>query len=87
MIINEPMFVSSGTNSDLRYNAFYPRWAYDQYREAISAQAQMARWNFLDLWNVIPPDNFSDAGLHLSARGEQLLIQQINPALQSISCK
>ncbi|MCZ7670394.1 MAG: hypothetical protein M5U34_26160 [Chloroflexi bacterium] len=39
LLINEPMFISSGRNSDLRYNAFYPRWAYDQYREMLGETA------------------------------------------------
>jgi hypothetical protein len=36
LLINEPMFISSGQNSDLRYNSFYPRWAYDQYRAMLA---------------------------------------------------
>jgi len=38
------------------------------------------------LWNTVPPGFFSDAGLHLSAAGERVLIQQLNPALQSLGC-
>ena len=40
LIINEPMFISRGQNSDLRYNSFYPRWAYDQYRELLNEQGR-----------------------------------------------
>jgi hypothetical protein len=87
LIVNEPIFIEGGPNGRVRYNIPYPRWAYDQYREAIIAQAQYAQWNFLDLWNIIPPEYFSDAGLHLSVRGEQMLIQQITPALQSLGCR
>ena len=29
VVINEPIFISDGANSDVRYNSFYPRWAYD----------------------------------------------------------
>jgi hypothetical protein len=86
LIVNEPIFVSNDANGTVRYNIPYPRWAYDQYREAVGREAQNAEWNYLDLWNVIPPDYFSDAGLHLSAAGERLLIEQINPALQSMGC-
>ncbi|HUE99533.1 MAG TPA: SGNH/GDSL hydrolase family protein [Anaerolineales bacterium] len=86
LIVNEPMFVAPGADTRVRYNAGYPRWAYDQYREAMAGQAQSAGWNYLDLWNAIPPQYFSDAGLHLGAEGERLLIEQINPALQSLLC-
>lgn len=33
------------------------------------------------------PEDFSDAGLHLSVAGERLLIGQINPVLQSMACQ
>lgn len=84
LIVNEPMFIAPGAETRVRYNAGYPRWAYDQYRKAIAAQAQSADWKYLDLWNVIPPQYFLDTSLHLGAEGERLLIEQLNPALQLI---
>lgn len=86
LIVNEPIFSVDETVSRVRYNLVYPRWAYDQYREALAAKAQIAGWNYLDLWNAVSPEYFSDAGLHLSLQGERQLIQQVNPALQSIAC-
>ncbi len=86
LIVNEPIFISGEANGLVRYNLPYPRWAYDQYRDAIGRQAQTAQWNYLDLWNAVPPEYFSDAGLHLSSIGERLLIDQINPVLESIWC-
>lgn len=70
----------------MRYNVGYPRWTYDQYREAIAAQARDAGWRYLYHWSAIPRGYFSDAGVHLSVEGEHLLVQQINPAVQSIAC-
>lgn len=72
-IINEPMFISNGHNSDLRYNAFYPRWAYDQYRESLAETAAAEDWNYLDLWDTIPPDEFTDTPVHLTAVGNRQL--------------
>ena len=86
LIVNEPMFIADGANSVLRYNLPYPRWAYDQYRAAMASQAEKAQWHYLDLWNAVPNRYFSDAGLHLSAAGERILIGQLNPALQSMGC-
>jgi hypothetical protein len=86
LIVNEPIFVMSNADKMVRYNLTYPRWVYDQYREAMTSQAQNAQWNYLDLWNAVPPEYFSDAGLHLSAAGERLLIEQINPAVQWLGC-
>lgn len=86
LIVNEPIYITLTADTRVRYNAVYPRWAYDQYREAMTVQAQTARWNYLDLWNAIPPQYFLDASLHLSPQGESLLIEKINPALLSIAC-
>jgi len=86
LIVNEPIFITEGEYAAIRYNSFYPRWAYDQYREALALQAQKSGWNYLDLWDALPPEYFSDAGFHLSIPGERLLNQLINPVLQSIAC-
>lgn len=84
-IINEPMFISSGTNSDLRYNAFYPRWAYDQYRDLISAQAEANGWNYLDWWDRIAPDEFTDSPVHLTPAGSLQLSQWLSDAIIATS--
>jgi hypothetical protein len=52
----------------------------------MAVQAQSAGWNYLDLWDAIPPQYFLDASLHLGAQGERLLIEELNPALLSIAC-
>jgi hypothetical protein len=69
LIINEPMFISSGQNSDLRYNSFYPRWAYDQYRAMLTDKAAANNWHYLDLWDSIAPDEFTDTPVHLTPKG------------------
>ena len=82
LLINEPMFISDGENSDLRYNAFYPRWAYDQFREMLAKTAVAQNWHYLDLWNAIPPQEFTDTPVHLTSEGNRLYAEQIAPALQ-----
>ena len=72
IIINEPMFIGDGLNSDVRYNTFYPRWAYDQYRQMLEETAIANNWNYIDLWNAIPPEEFTDTPVHLTRRGNQL---------------
>ena len=36
LLVNEPMLISNGANSEIRYNFFYPRWAYDEYRSMLA---------------------------------------------------
>ncbi len=73
VVINEPIYISEGANSDLRYNSFYPRWAYDQYRALLAQTAATAGWRYLDLWNAIPPEEFTDTPVHLTPAGTRLL--------------
>ena len=82
LLINEPMFISSGQNSDLRYNSFYPRWAYDQYREQLAAFAAAQDRPYLDLWDAIPPEEFSDTPVHLTAVGNRLYAEIVAQAIQ-----
>ncbi len=82
LIVNEPIYISSGQNSDIRYNSFYPRWAYDQYRELLAEQMQGQ--NYLDVWDLIPPDEFTDTPVHLTPEGTRLLAERIGAELESL---
>lgn len=73
LIVNEPIFISSGRNSSLRYNFFYPRWVFDTFRDLMSEQARANGWVYLDLWNTIPASEFTDSAVHLTPAGSRQL--------------
>ena len=77
LFVNEPMFISQGSNSDLRYNFYYPRWAYDEYRGFLSNQARTEGWQLIDLWNFLPLDVFTDSAIHYSPEGSRLLAEEL----------
>lgn len=77
LLINEPMLISAGKNSDIRYNFFYPRWAYDQYRHQMQVRAEQNGWQYLDLWNIVPATEFTNSAIHLTPAGERLFAEQI----------
>ena len=85
LIVNEPMFISDGENSDLRYNAFYPRWAYDQYRDLLAANATEEGWHYLDLWDQIPAQEFTDTPVHMSPVGTAQFAELLQPAILKLS--
>jgi hypothetical protein len=87
LLVNEPIFVATGKNSDVRYNEIYPRWAYDYFRDRMASEARRNYWHYLDLWDSISTEFFFDTGWHISPQGDRLLIQKITPALQSIACR
>ena len=76
-IVNEPIFISDGENSEVRYNSFYPRWAYDQYRDLLRQYADENDWQYIDLWDTIPAQGFTDSPIHITAEGTQALAEII----------
>jgi hypothetical protein len=77
LLVNEPMFISQGSNSELRYNFYYPRWAYDEYREWLAQRAQNQGWQLVDLWNFLPSNDFTDSAIHYSPEGSRLLAVEL----------
>lgn len=86
LIVNEPIFISDGVNSDLRYNELYPRWAYDEYRASLQTLASANDWLLLDIWDAVPDDAFTDFPLHYNAewtcRIAEQVAAEIEPRLQ-----
>jgi hypothetical protein len=86
VLVNEPMLISAGKNSDIRYNFFYPRWAYDQYRAMLTAQSKKNNWAYVDLWDAVPANEFTNSAIHLTPLGEAQLAEKIVPVITT-ACK
>lgn len=79
LFVNEPILISSGTNSDIRYNFFYPRWAYDDYREMMFEVSERNDWTYVDLWDIVPASEFTNSAIHLTPAGENVLAEVLAP--------
>jgi hypothetical protein len=86
LLVNEPIFVAEGRNHHIRYNAFYPRWIYDEYREFISEWVEKEDHPFLDYWNALPPEGFSDQNFHRSSLGEERFAELLAPEIKKLIC-
>ncbi len=86
LLVNEPILISDGANSDIRYNFYYSRWAYNEYRRTLAEYAAQHNRRYLDLWNIAPMNEFTNSAIHLTPRGEKMLADKIAEAIQS-SCK
>ena len=73
IIVNEPIYISTGRNSDIRYNFFYPRWAYDQYRGLLAGWCRDHSVPYFDAWDQIPTEDFSNSAIHRTPEGEALM--------------
>lgn len=85
VLVNEPIFIAQGENSEIRYNSFYPRWVYDQYRVRMMELVELEGWRYLDLWDEVPSEEFTDSAIHYSTAGVELVVDQIRDILDEVS--
>jgi hypothetical protein len=84
LIVNEPMYVGSGPNSEVNYNSFYERALYDRFRTALTGFTQQYALPYLDLWNVLPPEDFANTSLHYNLDGNRAVAQAVWQALHTL---
>lgn len=77
VIINEPIFISRGANSDVRYNYYYPRWAYDRYRRWLQERGTSEGWTYVDLWDALPAAAFTNTAIHYTPQSAKLLAERV----------
>jgi len=86
VFVNEPILISEGENSSIRYNYYYPRWAYDQYRTILSKNIQTNKLTYYDFWDIIPNKEFTNSAIHLTPVGEKKLASLIGDLLKDDIC-
>jgi len=86
IVINEPIFVASGDNHEIRYNEFYPRWVYDDYRQFMREWMKGQNFKWLDYWNAIPPEEFSDQYFHRNSSGERRFAELLASEIKKLVC-
>ena len=84
IFVNEPIYISQGYNSDIRYNFFYPRWVYDQYRLLFAKTCQENEWHVLHDWNLLPNVEFTNRAIHMTPFGTQQLASELEDAIQEV---
>jgi hypothetical protein len=86
IVVNEPIFIVTGRNSDLRYNSLYPRWAYDAYRQSLADWMIQRGYAYLDYWDAIPPSLFANEIFHLDPAGEEIYAELLAPRILESAC-
>jgi hypothetical protein len=85
LIVNEPMFISQGENSHIRYNFYYPRWAYDDYRRMLAEKSSASGWYYLDLWDLVAPDQFTNSAVHMTPVGVEQFAANLVRAITAVA--
>jgi hypothetical protein len=86
VVINEPIFVANGANHLIRYNDFYPRWVFDEYRQLMFEWMKQRNYKWLDFWNAVPPEEFSDQYFHRNSAGENRFAELLAPEIKKLVC-
>ncbi|HJQ14697.1 MAG TPA: hypothetical protein VJ830_08125, partial [Anaerolineales bacterium] len=86
VLVNEPIFIAEGKNHDVRYNVFYPRWAYDEYRHWMLEWTDREGIDWLDYWNALPSTGFIDQNFHRSSVGEKEFAKLLVPEIRKLIC-
>lgn len=81
LVVNEPILISSGANSEFRYNAWYPHWVYQRYQQALQIAYLNSTWHYLDLFDLVPEVEFTDSPVHVSERGTALISERLAPII------
>ncbi len=84
LVVNEPIFRSAGQKSGVRYDFFYPRWAYDAYRRWLDSHAAHGGYAYLDAWDAVPSAEFTDSAVHLTPQGVAMLADKVGGALTEV---
>lgn len=85
VVVNEPIFIASGANSDLRYNSLYPRWAYDRYRVLLADGLNKGEIPLIDMWDSVPAEQFTDSPVHLTPAGVHLFADRLVEHLAALN--
>ncbi len=83
LLINEPIYRSS--TSDVRWNTYYPKWAYDTYRETLHRVAAREGWHYLDMWDAAPNDQFTDTDFHLTPAANCAYAEKLREPLLALA--
>jgi hypothetical protein len=86
VLVNEPIFVAPGANRLVRYNGFYPRWVYDEYRQFMLEWTDSTARHWRDYWDALPPQDFNDAFFHRRASGEERFARLLAPEIRRLGC-
>src|SRR5205085_12025352 len=83
LVVNEPMYRSD--RNKVRWNFYYPRWAYDSYREIFRDTAAKEGWHYADFWDTMPSDQFTGTVFHLTAGATCTYAKKLADAALAIS--
>ena len=87
LLVNEPIMISRGKNSDIRYNYFYPRWAYDQFRQTMVGLSVDQDIDYVDAWDWVAAQDFTNSAIHMNAAAEAGFAERLAAEVLNQVCR
>ena len=84
LIINEPILISNGNNSEIRYNYYYPREAYDSWLASLKVRSDENGWDLLDAHDCLEIGNFTNSAIHYDPEGAVILSELVLEKIETI---
>lgn len=84
LLVNEPMLISNGKNSEIRYNYYYPREAYDNWHEELQTRTENNGWHLLDLWDSLEIEAFTNSAIHYNAESAGQIADRVLAEIELI---
>ena len=84
LLINEPMLISDGENSKIRYNYYYPCEAYDSWHQSLLSRADANGWHLLDLWDSLDITDFTNSAIHYNAESAAELADIVTAEIEKL---
>ena len=85
LIVNAPTFIASGPNAEREYNSYYGRSFYDRYRRVLQEFCGTHAIPYLDLWNLVPPSEYSDTPGHYTPAGNARIARAVTERLSELA--
>ncbi len=85
VLVNGPILIGTGGSSDTNYNSLFERALYDRYRKTLRAFAIENGLSTIDVWNIIPPEHFTDTPQHADREGFSLIVDVLEHPLIEFS--
>lgn len=82
MLVNGPMLIVDEAVSARNYNSLYERALVDRYRAVMAEFTTQHDIWYLDLWDAIPAESFTDTPQHADAEGWAQLAQRLESAIR-----
>lgn len=82
ILVNEPILISHGINNNIRYNFYYPRWVYDQFRSKLGEFAVNNSIDYIDLWDFVPENEFTNSAIHLNPDGVSMVADRLEEPIE-----